>query len=174
MWSDLTLDPSFKVKRGWPNLKVLFACLLVVLEVCNVKPSYRKSWAGILLMWSDLTLDPFFKVKQGYPNLKALMTRLLLVLEVRNVKSTYRKSWARNLGAFFKVKLRQQNLKVLVTCLLLVPEVCNVKPSPRTRHKFCGLWLRILILLSCSTTFCMYSDLLKVNLFLCQCVNPTA
>ena len=23
MWSDLTLDPSFKVKRGHPNLKVL-------------------------------------------------------------------------------------------------------------------------------------------------------
>ena len=23
MWSDLTLDPSFKVKQGYPNLKVL-------------------------------------------------------------------------------------------------------------------------------------------------------
>ena len=63
MWSDLTLDPSFKVKRGYPNLKVLIACLLLVLEVCNVKPTYRKSWARNLLMWSDLTLDPSFKVK---------------------------------------------------------------------------------------------------------------
>ena len=62
-----------------------------------MNPSYRKSWAGILLMWSDLTLDPSFKVKQGYPNLKVLIAGLLLVLEVCNVKSNYRKSWARNL-----------------------------------------------------------------------------
>ena len=64
MWSDLTLDPSFKVKQGYPNLKVLISRLLLVLEVCNVKPTYRKSWAGDLLMWSDLTLDPSFDVKR--------------------------------------------------------------------------------------------------------------
>ena len=39
MWSDLTLGPSFKVKRGQPNLKVLITCLLLVLEVSNVKPT---------------------------------------------------------------------------------------------------------------------------------------
>ena len=65
VWSDLTLDPSFKVKRGYPNLKVLISRLLLVLEVCNVKPAYRKSCAGNLLMWSDLTLVPSFKVKRG-------------------------------------------------------------------------------------------------------------
>ena len=47
MWSDLTLDTSFKVKQGYPNLKVLISRLLLVLEVCNVKPTYR---AGNLLM----------------------------------------------------------------------------------------------------------------------------
>ena len=97
MCSDLTLDPSSKVKRGHPNLTVLIICLLLVLEVCNVKPTYRKSWAGNLLMWSDLTLDPSFKVKKGQPNLKVLLTCLLLVLEVCNVKPTYRKSSAGNL-----------------------------------------------------------------------------
>ena len=61
--SYLTLDPSFKVKRGYPNLKVLITCLLLVLEVCNVKPTNRKSCAGNLLMWSDLTLDPSFNVQ---------------------------------------------------------------------------------------------------------------
>ena len=65
MWSDLTLAPSFKVKRGQPNLKVPITCVLLVLEVGNVKPTYRKSWARNLLMWSDLTLDPSFKVKRG-------------------------------------------------------------------------------------------------------------
>ena len=29
------------------------------------KPTYRKSWAGNLLVWSDLILDPSFKVKRG-------------------------------------------------------------------------------------------------------------
>ena len=45
-----------------------------------MKPTYRKSWAGNLLMWSDLTLDPFFKVKRGQSNLKVLITRLLFLL----------------------------------------------------------------------------------------------
>ena len=61
--SDLTLGPSFKVKRGQPNLKVLITHLLLVLEVWDGKPAYRKSWAGNLLVWSDLTLNPSFKVK---------------------------------------------------------------------------------------------------------------
>ena len=65
MWSDLTLDPSLKVKQGSPNLKVLISHLLLVLEICNVKPNYRQSWAGNLLMWSDLILGPSFEVKQG-------------------------------------------------------------------------------------------------------------
>ena len=55
------LGPSFIVKRGQPNLKVLKTYLLLVLEVCNMKPTYRKSWARNLLMWSDLALGPSFK-----------------------------------------------------------------------------------------------------------------
>ena len=62
VWSDLTLDPAFKVKRGLPNLKVLITRLLMVLEFWDGKPTYRTSWAGILLVWSDLTLDSSFKV----------------------------------------------------------------------------------------------------------------
>ena len=60
-WSDLTLGPSFKVKRGQPNLKVLITRLLLVLEVWDGKPAYRKSWAGNLLVWSDLTLGPLLE-----------------------------------------------------------------------------------------------------------------
>ena len=65
MWSDLTLGPSFQVKRGQPKFKVLINFLLLVLEVCNVNPTYRKAWTGNLLMWSNLTLGPSFKVKRG-------------------------------------------------------------------------------------------------------------
>ena len=71
--------------------------LLLVLEVSNVKPTYRKSFAANLLMWSDLTLDPSFKVKRGQPNLKVLITCLLLVLKVWDGKPTCRKSWTGNL-----------------------------------------------------------------------------
>ena len=66
MWSHLALDPSFKVKRGQPNLKVLKTCLLLVQEIYNVKPTYKKSWVGNFLMWSDLTLSPSFKVKRWF------------------------------------------------------------------------------------------------------------
>ena len=45
--------------------KVLITGLLLVLEVWDGKPTYRKSWAGNLLVWSDLTLGPSFKVKRG-------------------------------------------------------------------------------------------------------------
>ena len=36
------------------SVKVVITHLLLVLEVCNVKPTYRKSCAANLLMWSDL------------------------------------------------------------------------------------------------------------------------
>ena len=71
--------------------------LLGVLEVCNVKPTYRKSWAENLLMWSDLTLDPSFKVKRVHPNLNVLISHLLLILDICNVKPTQSISWAGNL-----------------------------------------------------------------------------
>ena len=40
------------------NLKLLITRLLFVLEIWDGKPTYRKSWAGNLLVWSDLTLGP--------------------------------------------------------------------------------------------------------------------
>ena len=97
---------------GFPYLNVLITCLLLVLECCKVKPTYRKSWAANVLVWSNVTLGPSFKVKRGYPNLELLIARLLLVLEVCNVNPTCRKSRARNLlmwsdltlGPSFKVK----------------------------------------------------------------------
>ena len=65
MWSDLTMRPSFKVKGGQPNLVVLITHLLLILEVCNVKPTYRISWTGNLLMLSDLTFGPRSRSKDG-------------------------------------------------------------------------------------------------------------
>ena len=47
------------------KLKVLINYLLLVLEVWDGKPTYRKSWAGNLVVWSGLTLGPSFKVKRA-------------------------------------------------------------------------------------------------------------
>ena len=57
------IDPNY-LYSSHPYLKVPISPLLLVLEVCIVKPTYRKSCAANLLM-SELTLDPSFKVKRG-------------------------------------------------------------------------------------------------------------
>ena len=59
------LGPLLQGQQGEVNLKVLVSHLLLVLEVWDGKPTYRRSWAGNLLVWSDLILDPSFKVKRG-------------------------------------------------------------------------------------------------------------
>ena len=56
------LGPLLQGQTRIAKLKRLITRLLLVLEVWDGKPTYRKLWAGILLVWSDLTLDPSFKV----------------------------------------------------------------------------------------------------------------
>ena len=53
------LGPCLQGQTRIAKLKVLITRLLMVLEVRDGKQTYRKSWAGNLLMWSDLTLDPY-------------------------------------------------------------------------------------------------------------------
>ena len=50
--------PLFHGQTRIAEFKSPITGLLFVLEICNVKPTYRKSWAANLLMWSDLTLGP--------------------------------------------------------------------------------------------------------------------
>ena len=59
------LGPLLQGQARITKLKVLITHLLLVLEVWDGKPSYRKSWAGNFLVWSDLTMGLSFKVKQG-------------------------------------------------------------------------------------------------------------
>ena len=57
------LGPLLQGQTRIANSKVPLTCLLLVLGVWDGKPTYRKSWAGNLLVWLDLTLGPSFKVK---------------------------------------------------------------------------------------------------------------
>ena len=59
------LGPCLQGEMRRAKLKSAYNSLIMVLEVCDGKQTYRKSLAGTLLVWSDLTLDPSFKVKQG-------------------------------------------------------------------------------------------------------------
>ena len=54
---------SAKLPHLLGTLKVPIPPLLLVLEVCNVKPTYRKLFVGNLLMLTDLALGPSFKVR---------------------------------------------------------------------------------------------------------------
>ena len=109
--------------------------LLLVLEVCNVQSTFRKTYAANLLVVSDLTLDCSFKVKQRWARIKVLITCLLLFLEVCDVQSILRKSYAANLlvvsdltlDRSFKVKIEWVRIKVPITRLSLVLEVCNIQ-----------------------------------------------
>ena len=59
------LQGQTRIAYNLPNLKVLITRLLLVVELWDGIPTYRKSCAGNLLMWSDLTLGLSFKVKRG-------------------------------------------------------------------------------------------------------------
>ena len=59
------------------TLKVLIT-LLLVLEVWDGKPTYRKSWAGKVLVWSDLTLDPSFQGQTRIAKFKSAYNSLII------------------------------------------------------------------------------------------------
>ena len=61
---DRWTPPSRSIRAA--KLKSAITRLLLVLEVWDGKPTYRKSWAANVFVWLDLTLDPFFKVERGY------------------------------------------------------------------------------------------------------------
>ena len=53
------LEGQMRIAKG----KSAYNSLIIGPRGWDCKPTYRKSWAGNLLVWSDLTLGPLFKVK---------------------------------------------------------------------------------------------------------------
>ena len=75
------LGPLLQVQTSMVKLKGLITCLLLVLDVFNVKPTYGKSWAG-----NHLTLVPSFKVKQwitGFGELSFWWTQICICSAMR-------------------------------------------------------------------------------------------
>ena len=50
----------------------------MVLEVWGGKPTYRKSWAGILSVWSDLTFGPLLQGQTRIAKLKSAYNSLII------------------------------------------------------------------------------------------------
>ena len=61
----LDLGPLLQGQMRIAKLKSAYNSLIISPRGLEWKPTYRKSWAGKLLVWSHLTLDPAFKVKRG-------------------------------------------------------------------------------------------------------------
>ena len=52
------LGPLVQGQTRLAKHKSAYNSLIIGPEVSDGKPTYRKSWAGNLLVWSDLTLGP--------------------------------------------------------------------------------------------------------------------
>ena len=72
------LGPLLQGQTKIAKLKVLITHLLLVLEVWDGKPSYRKSWAGNLLVWSDLTFGPLVQGQMRTAKLKSAYNSLII------------------------------------------------------------------------------------------------
>ena len=59
------LGPLLQGQTRKAKLKSAYNSFIIGPRGLEWKPTYRKSWAGNLLVWSDLTLNPAFKVKRG-------------------------------------------------------------------------------------------------------------
>ena len=82
-------------QTGVNHLKSAKTRLLLVLEVWDVKSTYRKPCPANIFDVSNLTFNPSFKVRLGSTILKVRKTHLFL--EVWDVKSTFRKPCPANL-----------------------------------------------------------------------------
>ena len=72
------LEPLLQGQTNIGNLKVPITRLLLVLEVWDGKPFYRKSWAGNLLVWSDLTFGPLLQGQIRTAKLKSAYNSLII------------------------------------------------------------------------------------------------
>ena len=58
------LGPLLQGQMRIAKLKSAYNSLIIGPRGLEWKPTYRKLWAGNLLVWSDFTLDPSFQVKR--------------------------------------------------------------------------------------------------------------
>ena len=131
------LEPLLQGQMRTAKLKSAITCLLLILEVCNMEPTYRKSWAGNLLMFVRFDLGLLLqgqtriaKCKSAYNSLIIGPNGLLCQTNLWEIMGWDFFDVVRfDRGPLLQGQIRIENLKVLITRLLLVLEACNVKPT---------------------------------------------
>ena len=59
------LGPLLQGQTRIAKFKSAYNLLIIGPRGLQCEPTYRKLWAGNLLVWKDFTLGPSFKVKRG-------------------------------------------------------------------------------------------------------------
>ena len=72
------LGPLLQGQTRIAKLKVLRTRLLLVIQVWDGKPTYRKSWTGNLMVWFDLTFDPLLQSQTRIAKLKSAYNSLII------------------------------------------------------------------------------------------------
>ena len=111
-------------------------CLLLVLEVWDGKPSYRKSWAGILLVWSDLTFGPLLQGQIRTAKLKSAYKSLIIGLKFTGYVPHYKILTGNIFGLILKNKMAATGVSLSVMkrayiSLIIGLEVWDGKPTCR-------------------------------------------
>ena len=78
--------PLAQGQKRIAKLKLLITQLLLVLEVWDGKPAYRKSLAGNLLVWTELTLGPLLQGQTRIAKVKSAYNSLLDFIAPRSLQ----------------------------------------------------------------------------------------
>ena len=74
------LEPLLQGQTNIAKLKSAYNSLIIGSRSLDGKPSYRKSWAGNLLVWSDLTFGPLLQGQIRTAKLKSAYNSLIIGL----------------------------------------------------------------------------------------------
>ena len=72
------LGPLFPGQLRIAKLKIAYNSLIIAPRGLDDKPTYRKSWAGNLLVWSDLTFGPLLQGQMRTAKLKSAYSSLII------------------------------------------------------------------------------------------------
>ena len=72
------LGPLLQGQTRIAKLKSAYNSLIIGPRSLGWKPSYRKSWAGNLLVWSDLTFGPLLQGQMRTAKLKSAYNSLII------------------------------------------------------------------------------------------------
>ena len=121
---------------------MLITHLLLILEVCNAKPTHTKSWAKNLLML-DLTFGPSVKVKRwftGFGKLSFRWIQICIGSPMRRSSYYYkdRPTWFQQISHYFYEVTQTRMLPYCFECMIALVKAddftTNIQSSNLKQH----------------------------------------